>query len=117
MKKIIPLLLTLTVLTACRNTSIDDELYDIAESVIRTIDAYMDNQISYEDANSKISGLHKQAEYWHDQHKKDNIDYTNSTTVYKISHVNSELYFEHSGSDTYADLKQARDELADHIGY
>lgn len=117
MKKFIPILFTLSMLTACRNSNVDDEMYNIAESVIITVDGYMDNQIAFDEAYEKIKGLDNQAENWYNQHKDDPNDYDNFMTQLEIGIVYSSLHAEHSGYGTHADLLDDRNKLADHIGY
>ena len=117
MKKFIPILLTLSMLTACRNSNVDDEMYNIAESVVITVDAYMDNKLSFDEAYEKIKGLDNQSDNWYDQHKDDPNNTDSVLTHFDISSLRFSLYDEHSGYGTHADLQEARDELADHIGY
>ena len=114
-KKIIAALLTLSMLTACnsRPKYLSDEMYNYAESAIKAADAYMDNQMSYEDAYLKLDGLRDHAEKLHGS--SDNT--TNNIAYYSISHLCTTLHLEHSGSYTYADLLEARNDLAENIGY
>jgi len=118
-KKIIPALLTLSMLTACggRPKNISEEMYNYAESVIRAADAYMDNQLSYEEAYQKIDSLSDSAEELSDEHENDPNNTGDRLTYLDIGLVRSGLYLEHSGTETYADLLESRNMLAKQIGY
>lgn len=115
-KRIIPLLLVLCCLTACnsRPKNLSDDMYNYAESVIRTADAYMDNQLSYDEAYEKIVKLDEKAEKLYKE-EGDNTD--NFLAQNYIGLVSSALMLEHSGTYTYADLKESRNNLAKQIGY
>ena len=118
-KRIIVALLALCCLTACnsRPKNLSDEMYNYAESAIRAADAYMDNQLSYEEAYQKIESLGDSAEKLSDEHEND-ANYSSDTITYLgIGLVRSRIYFEHSGIETYADLLESRNMLAKQIGY
>lgn len=118
-KRIIAALLALCCITACnsRPKHLSDEMYNYAESVIRAVDAYMDNQLSYEEAHKKIESLSDSAERLSDEHEND-ADYSSDTITYlDIGLVRSRIYLEHSGIQTYADLLEVRNDLAKQIGY
>ena len=114
-KRIIPLLLATCCLIACnsRPKYLSDEMYNYAESAIKAADAYMDNQMSYEDTYLKLDGLRDHAKKL--QGGSDNT--TDNIAYYSISHLCTTLHLEHSGSYTYADLLEARNDLAENIGY
>ena len=114
-KRIIPLLLALCCLTACnsRPDGISDEMYNYAESVIKTTDAYLDNQLSYEEASQKIKGLESNAEKLYND-----PNYSKNDLVYlSITPISGNMYFEHKGTSTYAELVDLRNTLAKIIGY
>ena len=115
-KRIIPLLLALCCLTACgdnRPDDLSDEMYNYAESVIKAIDAYMDNQISYEDANYKIKGLCENS-----ASMRYNSDKSSDRLVsHYIEILYNSLGYEHNGKYTYADLSEVRNNLAHSVGY
>lgn len=114
-RHIIPALLTLSMLTACggRPDGISDEMYNYAESVIKTTDAYLDNQLSYEEASQKIKGLESNAEKIYND-----PNYSKNDLVYlSIAPISGNMYFEHKGTSTYAELVDLRNTLAKNIGY
>ena len=115
-KRIIAALLALCCITACnsRPDDLSDDMYNYAESVIRTADAYMDNQLSYDEAYEKIVKLDKKAEKLNDE-SGNNTD--NFLTQNYIGLVRSALTLEHSGTYTYTDLRESRNDLAKQIGY
>jgi hypothetical protein len=100
-----------------RPKNISDEMYNYAESVIRAADAYMDNQLSYEEAYQKIDSLGDSAEKISDEHENDPNNTGDRLTYLDIGLVRSGLYLEHSGIETYADLLESRNMLAKQIGY
>lgn len=116
-KSILLTLLLSTILCAACNSrpkNLSDDMYNYAESVIRTADAYMDNQLSYDEAYEKIVKLDEKAEKLYKE-EGDNTD--NFLTQNYIGLVSSALMLEHSGTYTYADLKESRNNLAKQIGY
>ena len=116
-KRMTAVLLAFCCLTACKNTKIDDEVYNYSESVIRAVDAYLDNQISYDEAKNKVSGMLDQFDIWRDQHPDNDNSATNTLLRAYISSIDYDLYREHSGIGTYADLLDERNKLAEEIGY
>ena len=96
-----------------RPDGISDEMYNYAESTIKAVDAYLDNQVSFDDTFNKIKGLYDSAE----QYSSDADHSGNMLTYIDIGLVRSDIYDEHIGIDTYADLLKSRNTLAKQIGY
>jgi hypothetical protein len=114
-RKILTTALALCCLTACnsRPKNISDEMYNYAESVIRAVDAYMDNQLPFETAYTKITGLKGDA----DKCSDDKSYSKNFSAYHEIALIYMTIYEEYMGWSTYADLAGRRNELAEEIGY
>ena len=110
-------LLALCCLTACKSSQVDEEIYNCGESVIRAVDAYMDNKATYDETNKKIEGLYKQVETWCDEHSDAENQAYNFAVRIQINSLDFELYKESLGDSTYADVLEKRNKLAEEIGY
>lgn len=115
-RKILTTALALCCITACnsRPDGISDDMYNYAESAIKAADAYMDNQLSFNEAYQKLDGLRDNA-YKLSQSSESGA--SDTSVMLGISFVKQELNAEHSGSGTYAELLKERNTLAQKIGY
>lgn len=115
LNKSLPIVLALSILTACggRPDNVSEDMYNYAESAIKAVDAYMDNEMSFDDTYQKIDGLTSSAsKYKHgSSYDKDKVTY------YALSDLSFSVSAEHRGSETYAELLESRNNLAEKINY
>lgn len=95
--------------------NVSEEMYSYGESAIKIVDDYIDNEISYDVANQKLSGISDSADYYYDNEDDNTKKLHDFIIKSSISLLDSTLYFEHSGKATYFELLDRRNELAEEL--
>ena len=112
MKKLIPMLLMLSMLTACntRPNELSDEMYNCGITALKTMDDYIDGKIDYQTAYNKLQGMSERSDNIDDQSTDDKI-VSGKISLAVLTVTNSYL-----GNQTYNEMIVERNELAKSLG-
>jgi len=110
MKKFIPLLIILCMLTSCKPSELSDEMYDCGITALKAVDDYIDRKIDYQEAFNILKGMSDRAGKIQGQNDKEKI--LNS----QIGLVKITVDSAYLGIDTQSELIERRNRLAEGLG-
>lgn len=110
----------LSAMTACSGSEpkASNKAISVGSQVIATVDDYLDGNITYDEADNKLSELYDDMSYVSDMDEDDEhktYDLSISIDLLTISHNVTTDHF-HGTNETYDDIMEARNELAEKIG-
>ena len=117
---IIATLATAVILASCgtKERTASAKATSTGKQVISTLDGYLDGDISYEEANEKISDLYEDMAYVSDQDTSDEHHIKDAAIRTHISAIDTGLTYDNfkNDSDSFDRLVDARNKLAEDLG-
>lgn len=108
-------------ITACggSKTKVSNKAQSVGKSAIEVVDQYLDGDLDYDDVSDQLDELSEELDYTSEDSDKDKDTHFGDSSVQSdIVLLGSEIFQDHfeGTSDTYDDIVDKRNELAETIG-